>query len=86
MVCSKLKIEEIIRSHIKLLSSRVFVCFVEEVKLGVCHHTSAVFVNPILAANFPRIIVWYWIQALMNVVAQSHFKISVGLFLLGLVQ
>jgi hypothetical protein len=77
IVCSKLKIEEKYSLTYKA-SSGVFVCFVEEVKLGVGHHTSAVFVNPILAANFPRIIVWYWIQALMNVVAQSHIKISVG--------
>jgi hypothetical protein len=86
MVFSKLEIEESIRSHRKLLSSGVFVCFVEEVKLGVGHHASAIFVNPILAANFPRIIVWPWIQALMNMMAQSLIKISLGLFLLRLVQ
>jgi hypothetical protein len=59
---------------------------VEEVHLGVGHHTSAIFANPALAANFSRIIEWSWIQALMNVTAQFFVKISVGLFLLRLVQ
>ena len=64
----------------------MFVCFVEEVKLGVGHHTSAIFADPVLAANFSRIIEWPWIHALFNLVAIFFVKISVGLFLLRLVQ
>ncbi|PMD25498.1 hypothetical protein NA56DRAFT_699435 [Hyaloscypha hepaticicola] len=64
-----------------LFAAGVFVCFVEEVKQGVGHN-----LDPVLAANSPRVGEWLWIQALFNIVAQFFIKTSVGLFLLRLVQ
>lgn len=70
----------------KLFAAGVLVCFIEEVRLGVGHHTAAIFADPVLAANFSRVIFWSWIQALFNLIAIFFVKISVGLFLLRLVQ
>ncbi|PMD44631.1 hypothetical protein L207DRAFT_579565 [Hyaloscypha variabilis F] len=69
-----------------VFAAGVLLCFVEEVKLGVGHHTAAIFAEPVLAANFSRVIEWLWIHALLNLVAIFFVKISVGLFLLRLVQ
>jgi hypothetical protein len=59
---------------------------VKEVRLGVGHHTSAIFADPVLAANFSRIIETSWLQAFLNLTAIFFVKMPAGLFLLRLVQ
>jgi len=69
-----------------LFAAGVFICFVEEVRLGVGHHTSAIFSDPVLSAQFSRILQVSWIHNLFNLAAIFFVKISVGLFLYRLVQ
>jgi hypothetical protein len=59
---------------------------VEEVKLGVGYHIPPIFLDPVLAANLSRVVKWLWIHSLFNLVAIFFVKISVGLFLVRLVQ
>ena len=58
----------------------------EEVKLGVGHNTPPIFLDPVLAENLSRVVEWLWIHALFNLGAIFFVKISVGIFLLRLVQ
>jgi hypothetical protein len=59
---------------------------VEEEKLGVGHNTPPIFLDLVLAENISRVVEWLWIHALFNLVAIFFVKMSVGLFLLRLVQ
>lgn len=58
----------------------------EEVKFGVGHHTAAIFADPDLVASFSKVILTSWIHALFNLIAIFFVKISVGLFLIRLVE
>lgn len=60
----------------------VFVCMCQEVKFGIGRHLA----DPIVTANFSQIIMWTWIRALFIVLGISLVKISVGFFLLRVVE
>lgn len=60
----------------------MFVCFVEEVKLGVGEH----FGNPELMGNYEEFLHWSYFHGWLIVLGICSVKISVGFFLLRLVQ
>ena len=66
----------------RLCSAAVYVCFVAEVKLGAGEHMS----NPQLLGNLTLISHWTYFHSWILVVGISSVKISVGFFLLRLVQ
>jgi hypothetical protein len=63
-------------------SAAVYSCFVGEVKLGVGEHIT----NPQLLENNQTITEWSYFHAWIIVVGISFVKISIGFFLLTLVQ
>jgi len=63
-------------------SATVFAFFVEEVKLGVGEH----FGNPHQFSNFSSILHWGYFHGIVLVTGISSVKVSVGFFLLRLVQ
>ncbi|KAH7336337.1 hypothetical protein BKA65DRAFT_552994 [Rhexocercosporidium sp. MPI-PUGE-AT-0058] len=63
-------------------SAGTLACFVGEVYNGVGHHIT----HPMLFVNMQTIAHWSWFHAIINVTGVSCVKISVGLFLLRLVQ
>ncbi|KAH6711072.1 hypothetical protein BKA61DRAFT_695010 [Leptodontidium sp. MPI-SDFR-AT-0119] len=63
-------------------SAGVFACFVGEVYNGVGHHI----IHPKLLENMMTIFHWSWFHGWVNVIGISSVKISIGLFLLRLVQ
>ncbi len=67
---------------IRLCSAGVFACFVGEVYNGVGHHIT----HPEILTNMKTIFHWSWFHSWVNVVGISTVKISIGLFLLRLVQ
>jgi hypothetical protein len=66
----------------RLCSAAVYVCFVAEVKLGAGEHIS----NPQLLGNLTIISHWTYFHSWILVIGISSVKISVGSFLLRLVQ
>jgi len=54
---------------------------VQEVHLGIGRHLT----DPILLANFSRIMLWTWMRSLFIVLGISLVKVSVGFFLLRVV-
>ncbi|KUJ23165.1 uncharacterized protein LY89DRAFT_169714 [Mollisia scopiformis] len=65
-----------------LASAAVYACFVAEVDLGVGHHMS----DPTLVSNLEKIFHWFFYHGLLNVFGISTVKVSIGFFLLRLVQ
>lgn len=66
----------------RLCSAGVFACFVGEVYNGVGHHIT----HPEILTNMMTIFHWSWFHGWINVIGISSVKISIGLFLLRLVQ
>lgn len=66
----------------RVCSAGVFACFVGEVYNGVGHHI----IHPKLLENMMTIFHWSWFHGWVNVIGISSVKISIGLFLLRLVQ
>jgi hypothetical protein len=60
----------------------VFACFVGEVSLGIGKHWD----DPSLFYNFTDLMRWNWAHALLVVAGISSVKISVGLFLMRVVE
>ncbi|CZR51873.1 uncharacterized protein PAC_01750 [Phialocephala subalpina] len=65
-----------------LASAGVFICFVAEVDFGVGHRMS----DPGLMGNVMKIFHWFFFHGLLNVFGISTVKVSIGFFLLRLVQ
>ncbi|KAE8453535.1 hypothetical protein EG329_010396 [Mollisiaceae sp. DMI_Dod_QoI] len=63
-------------------SVATFACFIAEVDLGVGHHTT----NPEIIQNMQTISHWFFFHGLLNVFGISTVKVSIGFFLLRLVQ
>lgn len=66
----------------RVCSAAAFACFVGQVDNGVGHHIS----NPKLLENMGTVLHWSWFQALLTVIGISSVKVSIGLFLLRLVE
>ena len=66
----------------RVCSAAVYACFIGEVKLGVGEHIT----NPQLDRNTETIQEWSFFHAWIVVVGISFVKISIGFFLLRLVQ
>ena len=67
---------------LRLCSAGVLACFIGEVHNGVGHHIT----HPKLLENMMTIFHWSWFHGWVNVIGISSVKISIGLFLLRLVQ
>lgn len=59
----------------------MLVCSIQEVKLGIGRHS----LDPVLLGNFTEIMLYSWISSLFLVAGISSVKISVGFFLLRVV-
>ena len=67
---------------IQACSAAIYACFIEEVKLGVGEH----FGNPHQISNLKTILHWGYFHGLATVTGISSVKVSVGFFLLRLVE
>jgi hypothetical protein len=79
---STLGIDDWIILAAAVCSITVLVCIIEEVKLGVGEH----FGNPHQLANFEKILHYSYFHGWIIVTGISSVKISVGFFLLRLIQ
>ncbi len=66
----------------RICSAAVYACFIGEVKEGVGEHIT----NPQLVENLDTVQEWSYFHAWIVVVGISFVKISIGFFLLRLVQ
>jgi len=78
----KMAIDDYVLIVALVCSATVLACFIEEVKLGVGEHLG----NPHVSMNIQKILHWSYFHAWLIVVGISSVKISVGFFLLRLVQ
>ena len=78
----RMAIDDYILIEALACSATVLACYIEEVKLGVGEH----FGNPHMLMNFQEILHWSYFHAWVIVIGNSSVKISVGFFLLRLVQ
>lgn len=85
--CSQLQVLETrflvgLTNERQMCSIFVFISFIAEVSLGIGEHIS----NPHLMSNYQTIQCWEYFHAIIIVSGISAVKISIGLFLLKLVQ
>ncbi|KAF4620180.1 hypothetical protein G7Y89_g14640 [Cudoniella acicularis] len=82
VILKKLGADDYVMIFASLCSVSAFVFFVSEVNLGVGEHIE----NPHLIANYTEVLHWTYHHGWIIVVGISSVKISIGFFLLRLVQ